>query len=520
MEISERTLRNVFLPPWVAGVREGALAVMATHPAIDGVPTHSSDWLLTTLLREELGFRGLVLSEGSGIHNLIRDKVAADANQAGEMALRAGVDVGISHERAYMDLLIRNVEEGRVPIKLIDRAVRRILTQKMRLGLFEKPYVDPEFAANGVPYEKHRELALEVARQGIVLLKNDRNVLPLRKDLGSIAVVGPNADDILNQLGDYTSGDQPHATRTFLDKVVTVLNGIKAKLGPKTKVRYVKGCDALGTKLDEIQAAVEAARQAEVALVIVGESHRGDGEMRDVASLDLPGLQEELIEAVHATGTPTVLVLINGRPLSVRWAAEHVPAIVEAWLSGEQGGRAVADVLFGDYNPSGRLPVTIPRHVGQLPMYYNYNPAKADTMKRGYVDMSPLPLWEFGYGLSYTNFEYSDLRIEPSEVQSPGQVGISLQLKNTGARAGQEVVQLYLQDLVSSVYRPVKELRRFEKVSLAAGEARRVQFELGAEDLSLLDRNLRRVVEPGTFAVMVGGSSQAIKLQGEFEVKP
>jgi beta-glucosidase len=521
MEISERTLRDVFLPPWVTGIRkEGALAVMATHPAIDGVSTHSSDWLLTKLLREELGFRGLVLSEGSGIGNLAGDKVAADEKQAGEMAIKAGVDVGISHERAYMDLLIENVKEGKVPMELIDRAVRRILTQKMRLGLFERPYVDPEYAANGIPYGKHRELALEVAREGIVLLKNEGNLLPLKKNLKSIAVIGPNADDILNQLGDYTSGDQPDATRTFLDKIVTVLKGIKAKVGPETQVRYVKGCNALGDDLNEIQAAQEAARQAEVAVVVVGESAAGVGEMRDVASLDLQGRQEDLIKAVQATGTPTVMVLINGRPLSVRWAAAHVPAIVEAWVPGEQGGHAVADVLFGDYNPSGRLPVTVPRHVGQLPMYYNYMPSKEDTKRRGYVDMPPSPLWEFGYGLSYTSFEYSDLRIEPVEIRSSGNVRVSMQLKNTGPRAGREVVQLYLNDAVSSVFRPVKELKRFEKIALEPGQARRVEFELTPEDLSLLNRSLKRVVEPGTFVVMVGSSSEAIKLRGNFEVKP
>ena len=515
MEISERTLRNVFLPPWVAGIKKrGALGVMATYPAIDGVATHASEKLLTRILREELGFRGLVLGEGLGLTTIIQERHAADQREAGALALKAGVDVGISYEPAYMLDLVANVKQGRVPMELVDRAVRRILWLKFKLGLFERPYVDVEQAVKGVPRDEHRRLALQAAREGIVLLKNDRNLLPLdRNTIKTIAVIGPNADNERNQLGDYTS-------KIILQDIVTVLEGIRAKVAPGTQVLHVQGCNVRGEALNQIREAQEAARKAQVAIVVVGESRETNGEGRDVASLDLSGLQEDLIKAVHATGTPTVVVLINGRPLSIRWVAEHIPAIVEAWLPGEQGGHAVAEVLFGDVNPSGRLPVTVPRHAGQLPVYYNHTATKASRLKeRGYVDMKATPLWEFGYGLSYTRFEYRDLRISSAEIRPDGSVQVSLRVRNVGARAGAEVVQLYLNDVISSVSRPVKELRGFAKIWLEPGQQQEVTFTLAPEDLSLLDENMRWVVEPGKFEVLVGASSEDIRLRGSFEVR-
>ncbi len=347
-----------------------------------------------------------------------------------------------------------------------------------------------------------------------MLLKNEKSLLPLdRNAVKSIAVIGPNADDERNQLGDYTS-------KTILQDIVTVLEGIRAKAAPGTEVLHVKGCNVRGEKLNQIREAQEAARKAQVAVVVVGEARDTNGEGRDVASLDLSGMQEDLIKAVHATGTPTVVVLINGRPLSVRWVAEHVPAVVEAWLPGEQGGTAVAEILFGDVNPSGRLPITVPRHVGQLPMYYNHTATKETAARgRGYVDMKATPLWEFGYGLGYTRYQYSDLRIEPAVIGPDGAVRVRARVKNTGARAGEEVAQLYLNDVISSVSRPVKELRGFRKIALAPGEQKEVEFTLDFEALSLLDQNMKRVVEPGVFEVMIGASSADVRLKGTFEVR-
>ncbi len=525
MEVSERMLRETFLPPWVAGIRgQGALGVMATYPAHDGVPVHASEKLLTRILRDELGFEGLVLSEGGGLGTLIYEGLAPSMREAGPLALKAGVDVGISYENAYMRDLIENVRQGKVPEALVDRAVRRILRQKMRLGLFEKPLVDPDRAVATVHAAEHRELALRAAHEGIVLLKNEGDVLPLRKDLREIAVIGPNADNVRNQLGDYVA-------RVVLQRVTTVLEGLRAKVEPRTRVKYVKGCDVIGDATDEIAAAVAAARAAEVAIVVLGENEwqaaaktGTDGEGFDVASLDLTGRQEELLEAVHATGTPTVLVLVNGRPLSARWAAEHVPAIVEAWLPGEHGGEAVADVLFGDHEPEGRLPITVPRHVGQLPVAYDCKPSKAYWLREGwgkpYADMSPEPLFVFGHGLSYTRFAYANLRIAPSSMKRDGTVEVSTDVTNVGKRPGRELVQLYLHDPVASVVVPVQRLRGFEKVSLAPGETKTVRFTLGPSDLALLDSELRWTVEPGAFEVAVGGSSRAIQLTGRFEVLP
>ncbi len=513
MHVSDRMLWEVFLPPWAAGIRAGALGVMATYPAIDGVPAHASEKILTQILREQLGFEGLVLSEGGGIGTLVYERVAPSQKEAGQMVLRAGMDVGISYEPGYMRSLIESVEEGKASMGDIDRAVRRILRQKFRLGLFERPYVDPDEAVRVNHTRENQDLALQAAREGIVLLRNEQNLLPLSKSIRSIAVIGPNADDQRQQLGDYVS-------RKILHTVVTVLAGVRAK-APNARVTYVRGCDQIAPQPDQIAEARKAARESDAAIVVLGERHMGtpratDGEGSDVASLDLTGRQEELLRAVAAEGKPTVLVLVNGRPLSIRWAAEHIPAILEAWNCGERGGQAVADVLFGDYNPSGRLPITFPRHSGQLPVYYNHMPSKTG---RHYVDMPITPLWAFGHGLSYTQFEYSNLSLSAREIGARGSVQVSADVANTGSRAGQEVVQLYIHDLIASVSRPVKELRGFQKVDLQPGEKKTVRFTLTPDELALYDRQMVRRVEPGAFEVMVGSSSEQIRLRGSFEVR-
>jgi beta-glucosidase len=423
------------------------------------------------------------------------------------------VDVNITFESGYMADMIDNVREGTVPIELLDRSVERILRLKFELGLFENPYVDPEKAVRVVHSREHRDLALRAAREGIVLLKNEGSLLPLSKQIESLAVIGPNAHDGENLLGDYIP-------KKLLYPVATVLDRIRQSVSPQTKVHYARGCDILDDDPSGIEEAREAAKKAKLAIVVVGEDRRTNGESRDSVDLELTGRQEELIKAVYETGTPTVVVVVSGRPLAVRWTAEHVPAILEAWMCGEQGARAIVDILFGDHNPSGKLPVTFPRHVGQMPFYYNHKPAKLMRMNRAYVTMPLTPLFEFGRGLSYTSFSYSDLAITPREIDVSGSVRVSLDLENTGKRAGAEVVQLYVNDVISSVVTPIIELKGFEKVRLQPGERRRVDFLLTPEDLSLIDMQMQRKVEPGEFQVMVGSSCEDIRLRGSFEVKP
>jgi beta-glucosidase len=369
----------------------------------------------------------------------------------------------------------------------------------------------------------HQELALQAARESIVLLKNDRDLLPLSKTLRSIAVIGPNADAPRHQLGDYIS-------EVVTQPIVTVLQGIKQVVSADTRVTFVQGCNIEGAARDEIAAAKAAAAAADVAIVVVGENHRGglekggtNGEGRDAATLELTGLQEELVKAVHAAGKPTVVVLINGRPLATRWIAQHVPALVEAWIPGERGGQAVAEVLFGDVNPSGKLTVTVPRHAGQLPVYYNTKKSKrhwlTSAKERAYVDLEATPLFPFGFGLSYTQFEYRDLQLTKTEISPSEGIEVRFAVKNTGRRAGAEVAQLYIEDVVGSVATPAMELRGFEKIELAPGETKTCTLRLRPDDLALFDANLKRVVEPGQFRVMVGASAADIRLNGEFRVK-
>ena len=527
IEISDRSLRENYMPPWIGSItKAGGLGVMAGYPEIEDVPAHASKKWMTDVLRGDIGFQGIVVSEGGGIGTLLYEHIVPTMKEAGKLDLEAGVDVNISFEAGFMGPLVENVQEGRVPMTLIDRAVRRVLVQKFRLGLFENPYVDVDRAVQVVHSQANQDLALRAGREGIVLLKNEKNMLPLKKDLKSIAVIGPNADDVMNQLGDYSP-------KKVLQHVTTMVEGIKAAVSPQTKVTVARGCEVLGGDKSGFDETVKAAKNSEVAVVFVGERQHvtgtddnrnrpTDGEGHDVASLDLTGYQEELIQAVFATGTPTVVVLINGRPLSTRWTVEHVPAIVEAWEPGERGGEAVANVLFGDYNPSGKLAITIPRHSGQLPTYYNYKPSKAYWVRRGYADMLVTPLYPFGYGLSYTKYEYSNLRIEPEQIHTQGEARVSVDVKNTGDRAGTEIVQLYTHEMYTPVATPVKQLHGFERVALNPGETKTVTMKLTPEELQLLDIDLHWRVVPGDFEIMVGKSSadSDILLKGLLKVTP
>jgi beta-glucosidase len=516
VNVSERVLREVFLPSFEAAVKEaGVLSVMPSYNEIDGVPSHANYWLLEKLLRQEWGFRGLVSSDYNGISELVsRHRVAADRAEAARQAMNAGVDMELPDPACY-SLLPQLVGEGKISMAAVDKAVARVLRAKFQLGLFENPYVDAERAAKLTNSAEHRRLAAEAARRSIVLLKNEGGLLPFdRNKLRSIAVIGPNAAEA--HLGGYSDDPQ---------RGVSVLQGLRDKVGEGLKVNYAEGCkitkeggkwwddksDLSDPETDAklIAEAVEVAKASDVALLVVGGNEDtnkeawADNHLGDRDSLDLVGRQNDLVKAVLETGKPTVVMLINSGPLSINYIAEKVPAILEGFYLGQETGVAVADVLFGDFNPGGKLAVSFPRSVGQLPIFYNHKP----TARRGYLYTSKEPLFPFGFGLSYTTFEYSNLKVAQPQIGPNGQTEVSVAVKNTGKRAGDEIVQLYIRDVVSSVTRPVMELKDFKRVPLAAGESKTVTFLITPDKLSFLDLNMNRVVEPGAFDIMVGTSS-------------
>ncbi|MGA7678261.1 MAG: glycoside hydrolase family 3 N-terminal domain-containing protein [Dehalococcoidia bacterium] len=543
-DIPPRMLREVYLYPFKKAIKEGgALSVMNAYHEIDGIPCGASTELLTDILRNEWGFGGIVVADYYAVDNLWSyHRIAPDKANAARLALTAGIDIELPNHDCYAQPLKEQIEKGLVSKKLIDRAVSRVLRLKFMLGLFENPYVKAEEAAKVFDLPEHRKLALETARKSIVLLKNKDNILPLSKNIKTIAIIGPNADVQRNLLGDYTypahieitvmaaeaAGAQLPSPDERADHVtvpvVTVLEGIKAKVGKGTSILYAAGCEYNSASKDGFSEAVKAAQTADAAILVVGGKSGLTpdctcGEMRDSAELRLPGVQDDLVKAIYETGTPVVLILVDGRPLALGWIVEKIPAIIEAWLPGEEGGNAVADVLFGDYNPGGKLPISFPAKVGQIPVYYGHKPSGSRSQFWGdYVDASTSPAFEFGYGLSYTTFNFSNLRIEPNRVPLTGKTSIIVDIKNTGNRAGEEVVQLYINDVVASITRPVKELKGFKRIALEPAETRTVEFELPAEALGFYDKDMEFTVEPGVFKVMVGRSSKDIILEGEFEV--
>ncbi|MCL6713414.1 glycoside hydrolase family 3 C-terminal domain-containing protein [Pseudomonas sp. R2.Fl] len=527
-QVAPREVEEIFLPPFAAAIREaGLLGVMSSYNDYDGVPVTGSHYWLTERLRGDFGFRGYVVSDSEAVEFLhTKHGVAADAKDAVRQAAEAGLNIrtNFTPPEDYVLPMRAALADGSLAIATVDDRVRDVLRVKFTLGLFDRPYVDDaEASAHVVNSDAHREVALQAARESLVLLKNADAALPLRKDLKTVAIIGPNADD-----GRYSHRHYGPSG----GHVVTVLEGVRAKLGPRAEVRHAKGVEIAGDNWPAIEIlpeplsaieqagideAVRAATGADVAVVVLGDGDRTVGESLSRTSLDLPGRQLELLRAVHATGTPVVLVLINGRPMSINWADAHVPAILEAWFPGDQGGTAIADALFGDYNPGGKLTVTFPKSAGQIP--FNF-PTKPNAQWEGEKSRVNGALYTFGHGLSYTTFEYANLRITPQRIPVGGSVEVSVDVRNTGRVAGDEVVQLYTRDLVGSVTTYEKNLRGFERIHLAPGQTRTVRFRLTPEDLALWDRRMRRVVEPGMFKVMIGAGSEDIRQQGEFEVQP
>ncbi|HIE18304.1 TPA: beta-glucosidase [Candidatus Bathyarchaeota archaeon] len=519
VHVPPREFREVYLFPFEAAVKEAnAWSIMNAYHDIDGVPCAASRRLLTEILRGEWGFRGYVVSDYSSIKMLYTfHHVAIDEEEAAVQALEAGIDVELPEIDCYGEPLLKAVREEKISMAVIDEAVSRILRAKFLLGLFENPYVNVKDASISFDTSEDRRLALEAARESLVLLKNN-GVLPLKKDIKAIAVIGPNADNARNLHGDYSYTAHLRCDEPAVP-TVTILMSIKNKVSEETSIYYARGCGISDASKDGFKEALAAAEKSDVIVAVVGErsglsNDDVSGEHRDRADLRLPGVQEELIEMLCETGKSVVVVLVNGRPLSLKRIVDKCSAILEAWLPGEEGGNAVADVLFGDYNPGGKLPVSFPQHVGQIPVNYG----RRHSSFGDYVFSSSKPLFPFGHGLSYTNFEYSSLSISPEKIGPAGRVEIAFDVKNIGDRKGDEVVQLYIQDEVSSVTRPAMELKGFKRVMLEPGEKKRITFRLSVDQLAFYDRHMRFVVEPGTFKVMIGGSSEDICLSGRFEV--
>jgi beta-glucosidase len=542
VDISEYTFYTIHLPSFESAVKSGVLSIMPCYNETNGKPVHGSYEYLTELLRNSLGFRGIVVSDWGGVDMLHRyHRTAENYKDAVKQTVEAGLDIDSIGGARFYQTLLELVNEGEVSERRIDESVKRILTVKFRLDLFDKVYVDPEKTSRIVGSNEHKELALQASRKSIVLLKNE-GLLPLKKNLKSILVTGPNADNLEGLLGGWTNHFGPWSS------AVTVLEAIKAKVSSKSKVFYVKGAGY--NELENLGEVKEKAKEADVAVAVLGESAyiHEFWSLLDLAStmnldtglpsveltselkqkliarldkfpsrtlLELPDAQLKLVNAIRESGIPIVVVLLVGRPLAIRWIAENIPAILISFYPGLEGGRAVADVLFGDYNPGGKLPISIPRSVGQIPVRHNYK-------TRPFNEAHPpayAPLYEFGHGLSYTRFEYSDLEVSSKKVGVKSRVNVSVTVKNTGKIAGDEVVQLYVNDVCSSRVTPVKELKGFERLSLEPDESKRLTFVLNIEDLAVYQDKGRFAVEPGLFKVMIGASSEDIRLEDDFRVE-
>ncbi|KUK80348.1 MAG: Glycoside hydrolase family 3 domain protein, partial [Petrotoga mobilis] len=537
--IPERELKETFLLPFEAAIKEGkAKSVMNAYHEIDGIPCGASEILLRKILREEWGFDGIVVSDYFAINSLMEyHKIVSNKEEAAIRALKAGIDVELPSFDCYKGPLKNAIENGKLSEEFIDESVRNILRLKFEMGLFENPYVDLEKVPDNLDTPKDRKLAYEIAKKSIVLLKND-GIVPLKKNpnIKKVAVIGPNANSARNLTGDYTYlthletlkqgafGTSAMEGITFSESelpIKTIYESLKEKLEKlNVETSYAKGCEINDENQEMFKEAVELAKISDVAILVLGDKSGltldcTTGESRDSSTLVLPGVQLDLLKSVIDTGTSVIVVLINGRPYSLDWISKNVSAIFEAWLPGEEGGNALADIILGNESPSGKLPISFPRHVGQIPAYYNHKPSGGRSQWWGdYTDSPAKPLYPFGYGLSYTQFEYANLQIESNDKI----VKISMDVKNIGEEKGDEIVQLYVNDEVASVTRPVKELKGFQRVTLKPSEKKRIIFNLPIETLAIYNEKMEFLVEKGYFKVMVGSSSEDIRLTEKFYI--
>ncbi|MFD0977117.1 beta-glucosidase BglX [Salinimicrobium gaetbulicola] len=529
VHVGENELHNTILPPFKAAADAGVATFMNSFNDLDGTPATASKMLQREILKEKWDFQGFVITDWGTIAELVTHGLARDRKHASEIAIKAGSDMDMEG-RAYEVGLVELVEEGKVEEALIDDAVRRVLRVKFKLGLFDDPYLysNPETQLQ-IDYDQHLREARDIAKKSIVLLKNEKQLLPIKSSVKKIAVIGPLANDKDSPIGNWRAQGEPNSA-------VSLLEGLKNAVGKDVKVTYAKGADlGMGersfmkplkintTDKSGFEEAVEKAKNAELVIMALGEDAFQTGEGRSQVNIDLPGVQQELLEAVYKVNKNVILVLFNGRPLEITWASENIPAIVEAWLLGSESGNAIADVLFGKYNPSGKLPVSFPRAVGQEPLYYNQKntgrPANpVEVTYSGYQDVQKDALYPFGFGLSYTTFEYGDLKLSSDEMDQNGEIIVSIALTNTGEVAGKEVVQLYLRDMVASTTRPIKELKAFEMVELNPGETKEISFNITNEMLEFYNADKKWTSEEGVFKIMVGGNSRDLQ-EAEFYLK-
>nr|WP_238354294.1 beta-glucosidase BglX [Fulvivirga marina] len=520
VDMSERSLRETYLPPYKAGIDAGAATIMTSFNELNGVPASGNEFLLRDILRGEWGFKGMVVSDWQSINEMVAHGNVENIAEAASMALKAGVDMDMMGD-AYLEEIPRLIEEGKFEEKHLDEAVRNVLKLKFDLGLFDDPYrySDTARESQEIRAKQHLDVARDVAKRSIVLLKNEDHLLPLNKETGTIAVIGPLANNQADMNGTWSFfGEAQHP--------VTFLQGIKNVASPNTEVVYEEGCDLYDDSKDKIARAVSAARSADVVIMAVGESAVMNGEAGSRSNIQLPGIQLDLMKAVVATGKPVVAVVMSGRALDLSWLDENVASILEVWTLGSESGHAIADVLFGDYNPAGKLPVTFPRNVGQVPIYYNHKntgrpydgdysePKSERVYKSKYRDVQNTPLYPFGHGLSYSTFEYSDIRLSADTIGFDQTLKASVKVTNKGPYDGEEVVQLYVRDLVGSVTRPVKELKGFTKVMIKNGETKEVEFEITSDDLAFYTIDMTHKAEPGAFHLFIGSSSERVKQTG------